>query len=464
MKTKEIIVSCVAAIGITAALLSAQTSKPVYEQYRQAAARLIGAALEDSAGLDRLAYLCDRIGNRLSGSPALERAIVWAASEMTKAGLENVQTIPVKVPHWVRGQESAALLSPVQRPLFMLGLGDSVGTPPAGIDADLVVVSSFEELARLGREKIAGKIVLYNVPFTSYGKTVAFRSAGASKAAQLGAVAALVRSITPSSLRSPHTGALRYQEGAPKIPAAAVSIEDAETIQRLSDTGNTVRMHLAMEAHMEADAESANVIGELRGSEKPEEIVVIGGHIDSWDVGQGAQDDGSGCMAALEAVSLIRQSGLRPKRTIRVVFWTNEENGTAGAKAYRAWVGDKIGNHVAAIEMDEGAEKPLGFQVLLQGASANAFARLKDLVKPLDAIQAGQIFRGEGETDIEPLMKSGVPGFGVRTVGAHYFDWHHTNADTFDKIDPHDFRLNTAALAVLSYELADMPERLADLH
>lgn len=448
-----------ALLGLVACLLVAQTP-----EFRDASTRLIRAALADNAGLYRLAYLCDRIGNRLSGSPALDRAIAWSASEMKNAGLENVRTIPVKVPRWVRGRESATLLSPLERPLFMLGLGDSVGTPPVGITADVVVVSSFEELARLGREKIAGKIVLYNVPFSSYGKTVAFRSSGASRAAQLGAVAALVRSITPFSLRSPHTGTLRYQAGAPKIPAAALSVEDAESIQRLTNSGNAVRVHLAMEAHREADADSADVMGELRGSEKPEEIVAIGGHIDSWDVGQGAQDDGSGCMAALEAVSLIRHSGLRPKRTIRVVFWTNEENGTAGAKAYRAWVGDKLGNHVAAIEMDEGAEKPLGFQVFLKGAAENSFARLKELARPLDAIQVGQMLRGEGETDIGPLMASGVPGFGVRTVGAHYFDWHHTEADTFDKIDPRDFRLNIAALAVLSYELADMPERLTDLH
>ncbi|MDQ6678254.1 MAG: M20/M25/M40 family metallo-hydrolase [Acidobacteriota bacterium] len=456
-------------------------AQPVTEKYRDTAARLIGAALESDAGMNRLEYLCDRIGNRLSGSSSLEKAIDWASAEMTRAGLENVRKLPVKVPHWVRGQESATLLNPLERPLFMLGLGDSVGTPAGGITADVVAVSDFEELAALGKDKVAGKIVVFNAPYVSYGQTVAYRAAGPSRAAALGAVAVLVRSITPFSLRSPHTGALQYDPNVNKIPAAAVSIEDAESLARLVKSGASVRVRLNMEAKMLPDADSFDVIGEIPGSEKPEEIVVLGGHIDSWDIGQGAQDDGSGIMAALEAVSLIKKAGLRPSRTIRVAFWTNEENGGAGGRAYAKWAGDPAQTHVAAIEMDGGAEKPVGFgfgsggggrrsrrpmvpgDVETPPTTEAAFARAVEIGKLLDGIEAGSMQRGGGGSDIGPLMAAGVPGFGMATVGTHYFDWHHTNADTFDKVNPHDFKLNVAALAVLSYVLADMPERLSGM-
>ena len=255
----------------------------------------------------------------------------------------------------------------------MLGLGGSVATPPGGITAEVVSVASFDALNALGREKVAGKIVLFNVPYEGYGKTVVYRGSGASRAAKLGAVAMLIRSVGSLAMQTPHTGALNYSEADPKIPAAAITFEDATLIQRLTDSGETVAVHLYMEAHMLPDADSANVMGEIPGREKPDEIVVMGGHIDSWDVGAGAQDDGSGIMAALEAAVVIKKLGLHPRRTLRVVFWTNEENGSAGGLAYRAMAGDKIHNYVAAIEMDGGAEKPVGF-----GVSPGAGARQRD--------------------------------------------------------------------------------------
>ena len=293
---------------------------------------------------------------------------------------------------------------------------------------------------------------------------------GPTRAAALGAIAALVRSITPVSLRDPHTGATNYKDGVPKIPAAAVSLEDAMSMARLSATGEHVRVKLNMEAQLLPDANSADIMGEIRGREKPEEVVVLGGHIDSWDIGQGAQDDGSGIMAAMEAVVLMKQLNIRPRRTVRVVFWTNEENGAAGGKAYREWLGAEVKNHVAAIEMDEGAERPVGFDFggeegpgQRPQVSEAAFQRAVEVGKLLEGINAATISRGGGGTDINPLTLAGVPSFGLRTVGEHYFDWHHSNADTFDKVDPHDFRLNIAALAALSYTLAEMPERLGDL-
>ncbi len=327
---------------VSAVLASRLPAQQVPEKYRDAATKLIGLAQQDDDGLDRLEYLCDRIGNRVSGSASLEKALDWAVAEMKKAGFENVQKIPVKVPHWVRGQESAVLVSPSDRTLHMLGLGDSVGTGASGITADVVVVSSFDELAALDKSKVAGKIVLYNAPFVSYGQTVMYRTGGASRAAAMGAVAVLVRSITPLSLRSPHTGVMTYEENVPKIPAAALSVEDAESLARMYKRGAPVRVKLNMEAKMLPEADSFDVIGEIRGSEKPDEVVVLGGHIDSWDIGQGAQDDGSGIMASMQAVSLIKKAGLRPKRTVRVAFWTNEENGGAGGRAY-AQVGGRFG-------------------------------------------------------------------------------------------------------------------------
>ncbi len=470
---------CFAVLLFAGALFAAEPVN-ISEQYGDTAHKLIEAALADNDGLARLQYLCDHIGNRLSGTASLERAIEWAAGEMKKAQLENVQTPSVKVPHWVRGRESAVMIAPIEKPLTMIGLGMSVATPPEGITADVVAVSSFDQLTALGRDKVAGKIVLLNPAWKGYGPTVMYRTAGPSRAAQMGAAAVLVRSMTGVSLQTPHTGTLEYAEDAPKIPAAALSVEDAAMIQRLLDGGTPVRVRLMMEAHLEAPSDSHNVVGEIRGREKPEEVVVLGGHIDSWDIGQGANDDGSGIMATLEAVALIKKLGLQPRRTIRVVFWVNEENGGAGGRAYRDMVGDQIANHVAAIEMDGGAEKPVGFgfgngegfgrrrqtqtpPAQPQKVSEAAFQRVVEIGKLLQSIEGGKISRGGGGSDIAPLLSAGVPGFGVHTVEAHYFDWHHTDADSFDKIVPREFQLNVASLAVMSFVLADMPERLSEM-
>ena len=457
-----------AALLISGVSIAAE-NKPDAIRYTSVANRLIDAALADNAGLDRLEYLCYRIGNRLSGSDSLDRAIAWGADEMKNAGLANVRTIPVKVPHWVRGRESAEMLEPLQKPLFMLGLGGSIATPPGGISADIVSVSTFDELEKLGRVAVEGKIVLFDAPFVSYGQTVLYRSNGASRAARLGAVAALVRSITPRSLRDPHTGAMNYTDTDPKIPTAAVSVEDALWIHGLTRAGQRVRVRLTMEAHTEPDVDSADVMGEIVGSQKPEETVVIGGHIDSWDVGQGAHDDGAGIMAALQAVALIRKLGLQPRRTIRVVFWTNEENGGRGGIAYRDWAATQPGKHIAAIEMDGGAEKPTGFDLGIGQPTPRGTAGEHQIIPPrfmqraiaigtlLRRIDASKVTPGNGEADIAPLMAGGVPGIGLRTAGTHYFDYHHTEADTFDKIIPEDFKRCTAAIAVMSYVLADWP-------
>jgi carboxypeptidase Q len=428
------------------------------DAYRERAARIIGAALTSDRAYRRLAHLTDHIGHRLSGSNNLERAIEWALAEMRADKLDNVRAEKVMVPHWVRGAESLELTSPVTRSLSMLGLGNSVGTPPEGITAEAVVVRSFDELDALG-ERVRGKIVVYNVPFTGYGQTVQYRGAGASRAARHGALAAIVRSVTPVSLQTPHTGAMNYAADQPKIPTAAITIEGAELLQRMYERGEHPSLRLKMEAKFLPDAESANVIAEIKGSEKPDEIVLVSGHFDSWDVGQGAHDDGGGCIIAWETVRLLKELGLRPRRTIRAVLYTNEENGLRGGTAYFEAHRAEVAKHILAIESDSGTYRPEGFG-LAATASPQARADLEEIAKLLAGIRATRIAANGGGADIGPLMRAGVIGASLDVDGTHYFDIHHTPADTLDKIDPQDLAYCVAAMAVLAYTVADMPPAL----
>ncbi|WP_456424526.1 M28 family metallopeptidase [Rhodocaloribacter sp.] len=426
------------------------------EAYRAAADRLIDAALADSSAFERLGYLVDTFGPRFSGTRNLEDAIDWILGEMEADGLENVRGEPVMIPHWVRGKESLTLIEPRAAEMQILGLGGSIGTPPEGITGEVLVVGSFDELEARADEA-AGKIVLFNVPFTSYGPTVQYRTRGAVAAAQAGAVASLVRSVGPASLYTPHTGAMRYADDTPKIPHAAVTVEDAMMMQRMQDRGQKIVVRLYMEAQTLPDAPSRNVVAEIVGREKPEEVVVMGGHIDSWDVGQGAMDDGGGCVAAWQAVRLMKKLGLRPRRTVRVVLWTNEENGLRGGAGYRDAHASEVANHVLGIESDAGVFKPTGFGFT---GSDEAYARVRAVGRLLERIGAGEITRGGGGADIGPLMRRGVPGMGLRVEGAKYFWYHHTNADTLDKLDPHEMNLSVAAMAVMAYVVAEMPEGL----
>ena len=426
------------------------------DSYRDPASRLVGEALSSDFAWQRLALLGDTFGHRLSGSENLADAITWAAEEMKKDGLENVRTEPVKVPHWVRGQESVEIVSPRRYPMVMLGLGNSIGTPAEGIEAEILVVRTFQELDAAGA-KVRGKIVVYNAPFTTYGETVQYRSAGPSRAAALGAVAVLVRSVGPKGLRTPHTGALRYADAQPQIPAAAITVEDAERLQRMQDRGTHVRVRLKMEAKFLADADSANVVGEIRGREKPDEVVVIGGHFDSWDVGTGSTDDGGGCIATWEALRLMKKLNLRPRRTVRVVLWTNEENGLRGGQSYVERYREHLGNHVLMLESDGGVFRPTGFG--FSGSEA-ARAKVKEIATLLRGIQADRIGTNGGGADIGPSVEAGhLPAMSLEVDG-EYFLIHHTPADTVDKIDPMDVARASAAIAVMTYVVAEMPERL----
>lgn len=461
--TRSGVVALVAALAATSVgpriALRAESSPGWLEAYREPASRLIGEAVGSTFAWQRLAVLTDAIGNRLSGSAALDRAIAWAVAEMQRDGLENVHTERVTVPKWIRGAESAEIVSPAHHQIVMLGLGDSVGTPPDGIQAEILVVRSFEELD--GRAMHArGRIVLFNVPFTSYGETVRFRSQGPSRAARAGAVAMLVRAVGPPGLRTPHTGALQYAADAPKIPSAAITTEDADRLQRMADRGDRVVVRLKMEAHFDRDAESANIVGEIRGREKPDEVVVVGGHLDSWDVGAGASDDGGGCVVTWEALRIMKKLNLRPRRTVRVVLWTNEENGGRGGQAYRDQHRQELNQHVMMMESDGGVFRPLGF-----GFTGNDTARdtVRAVATLLAGIAADQISPGGGGADIGPsVQEARIPAMSLEVDGSKYFLIHHTPADTIDKIDPVEMAKCAAAVAVMAYVVADLPQRLGE--
>ncbi len=430
------------------------SAQELASSYRDDANRLIDAALANHDAFERLTELVDKFGHRVSGSVALEQAIDWIMEEMTADGLDRVAGDMVMVPHWVRGEESLEMILPRPLELPMLGLGGSIATPPGGIRAEVLVVSTFEELEERAGEA-QGKIVLFDAPFTGYGQTVQYRSQGAIVAARAGAVASIIRSITPYSQQTPHTGNMAYAEDVRRIPQAAITVEHAELLHRLQDRGERIELLLRMNAQTLPDAPSRNVMAEITGSEFPNEVVVLGGHIDSWDVGQGAMDDAGGVVAAWEAVRLMKELGLRPRRTVRVVGWTSEENGGPGGPEYARMHADE--DHVLAMESDGGVFKPSGFGFT---GSDTAFDIITEIGTLLERTESGRISRGGGGADISPLMRTGVPGMGLSVDGTRYFWYHHTDADTIDKLDPDEVALVVATMAVMAYVVADMPERL----
>ncbi len=441
----------VALLVAVVALVAAQTGGSWLDAYRPAADRLIRESQSSDFAWQRLAEVTDTFGPRLSGSEGLERAIDWAVAKMKEDGLENVRKEPVLVPKWVRGRESLDLVEPIGQPLPMLGLGNSIGTPAGGIEADVVVVRHYDELAARAVD-VKGRIVLFNVPFTSYGETVNYRTNGASRAAAFGASAVLVRSVGPTGLRTPHTGAMNYAGNAPRIPAAAITAEDADRFQRLQARGVRIRVKLAMEARFEADVTSYNVVGELRGRELPDEIVVVGGHYDSWDVGSGATDDAGGCIVTWEALRLMKKLNLRPRRTVRVVLFTNEENGLRGGNAYRDTHKAELSKHVMLLESDGGVFDPDGFGFTGPDPGRATVTAIASL---LTGLGASNIAAGGGGADIGPAAAAGKIPTMSHVVKGEYFLIHHTPADTIARITPKQMSDNAAAIAVMTYIVAD---------
>jgi carboxypeptidase Q len=436
--------------------LAAQNTQAWLEPYRPIAQRLISESRATEFAWQRLAEVTDTYGPRLSGSENLEKAIDWAVAAMQQDGLENVHKEPVMVPKWVRGRESLELVEPVRQPLAMLGLGDSIGTPDGGVEAGVVVVKNFDELAARAAD-VKGRIVLFNAAFTNYGETVAYRASGPSRAAALGAVAVLVRSVGPKGLRTPHTGATVYEAGGQAVPAAAIPAEDADRFQRLQDRKVPIRVRLSMAAHFEADTQSYNVVGDWRGREWPDEVVLVGGHFDSWDPGTGASDDGGGCIVTWEALRLMKKLNLRPRRTVRVVLFTNEENGGRGGNGYRDAHRSELVNHVLLLESDGGVFDPAGFGLTGPEPARRTVTAIASLLKP---VGAQTILASGGGADIQPSGAAANIPMMSHVVSGDYFLIHHTPADTIDRITPKQMSDNAAAIAVMAYVVADLPARL----
>jgi carboxypeptidase Q len=428
------------------------------------------AALSDDYAYRQVAHLTENIGPRISGSLQAKAAVDYVAAELRQLGLD-VHLEEVKVPHWVRGAETAELTeyasqaAGTTQKIVLTALGGSTSTPADGITADVVVVSNFDELKALGHDKVAGKIVLFNeifdkqkaaagMAFMSYGEAVRYRGAGPKAAADLGAVAALVRSVGSADFRLPHTG-FSFPAG---IPAGAVTAEDAGLIAHLSEQGK-VRMHLTLTPQKLPDATSYNVIADLKGSEHPEQLVVVSGHLDSWDLGTGAIDDGAGVVVAMEAAELLQKLHLHPKRTLRVIAWMDEESGGAGSQAYTKDYSAEFIRTVAAIESDSGAAHPLGFDVKMTPHAAELLRPVLGVLQSFGATAVQPSSYPPG-ADIAAMSEAGVPALGLLQDGRTYFYYHHSAADTLDKIVPAELRENAAAMAVMGYALASMKDPL----
>jgi carboxypeptidase Q len=428
------------------------------------------AALTSDYAWNQLAHLTENIGPRPAGSLQAQAASEYVASEMRRLGLD-VHLEEARVSHWVRGEEKAELVefpgqpTQVMQKIILTALSGGIATPAEGITADVVVVHSFNELTALGHDKVAGKIVLFNVPFDTrkaqagfafdaYGEAVIYRGKGGQAVAALGGAAALVRSVGGAEYRLPHTG---FSYAAP-VPAAALAAEDADLVDHLAAQGR-VRMHLTLTPQHLPDTTGYNVVADIKGSDHPEQIVVVSGHLDSWDLGRGAIDDGAGVVISMATAELLQRLHLRPRRTLRVIAWMDEENGGGGHEAYGKSHAAEMANHVAAIESDAGAAHPLGFSAKMSPAAVAALRPIMEILLPVGSTVVRPTNVSPG-SDIEPLVDAGVPGLGIIQDGRKYFDYHHTAADTLDKVDPKELRENAAAMAVMGYALAAMPDPL----
>lgn len=456
-------------LGVCAALALAASGAPALEKGLlpsdtvRTASDLRDRVAAGSRATDWVRELTERAGPRLAGSPGDRAAVAVALEMLRNLGFSNVRAEKVVVPVWVRVSESGEVTAPVSQKLALTALGGSVATPAGGLEAEVVGVRSFQEL-EARKDSVRGRIVFYDVATertkngSGYGKSVVYRAEGPSRAAAFGAAGVLIRSIGTDDNRLPHTGDLYYKEGAPRIPAAALSIPDADLLAHLLSRGQPVRVRFALDCGRRPDAESANVIGEVPGRERPEEVVVLGAHLDSWDLGRGAIDDGAGCGIVIEAARQIAALPQRPRRTVRVVLYANEENGLAGGKAYASAHAGELAKHAAALEADSGTGRPLGLSWNAGQTAAPLFSQITSLLAALDAGELEE--GGGGGVDISQLMLAGVPVVGLLQDHSEYFDFHHTANDTFDKIVPKDLDRATAAAAVATWCLAEAPAPL----
>ncbi len=439
-----------------------------FDAYEERVERMTADALAGGRAYSLLAELVEVAPHRLAGSEGAERAVEWARATMEALEFDAVRLEPCRVPHWERGAgERLEIVMPAEiagEKLPVLALGGSIATAEGGLEGELVVVQSFRELAELG-DAARGKLVLFDQPmqdalvdpFAAYGGAVVQRSQGAIQAGRAGAAGAIGRSMTHARDDLPHTGAMQYEAGVPRVPAVAISTNAAERLAALVAAGTSVRLRLELACRTLEDADSANVVGELQGSELPEEILLLGAHLDAWDVGQGAHDDGAGCAQVIEAVRLLKANGLVPRRTIRVVLFMNEENGLAGAKAYRAAHQAELAHHVLALESDRGGFTPRGFTLDAEGELFDLFTEAAELAAP---VGAGFVRRDHGGADISVLAPDGVPLAGYLPDAQRYFDHHHCERDTLDTVHPRELELGAVAIATLAYLVADYPEPL----
>lgn len=464
----------IAVLGETPPEATVKAAPAVFSGETVAALRqLQEAALHSDYAYGEVTHLTNNIGPRLAGSAQAAEAVQYVASELKMAGCD-ARLEKTIVPHWVRGEEDGFLVefagqaTGTTQKIVLTALGGSVATPPNGISAEVICVRNFEELNSLPSERIKGKIVLFNYPFDqqmaaegrggeAYGEAVVYRNEGPAEAAKHGAVACLVRSVGGANYRIPHTGQTTYLDNVPKIPAAAVTAEDADLIAALSREG-PIKMKLTLMPQTLPDAESANVIGDIRGHEQPDKVIVVSGHLDSWDLGTGAIDDAAGVAVSMEVAHLIQQLQLKPKRTIRIIAWMSEENGSSGSKTYAREHAGEFPSHFAAIETDGGAGHPIGINMT---AGRDAKQMLLPVAKILQQSGAGILdFVEHAGADITPLEKAGVPSFAPIQDSRFYFNYHHTAADTLDKIVPRELQENAAVVAVLTYALANMEQPL----
>ena len=450
------------AVAVAARLTEAESVPAIPPEVRKNAESLREKAFAGTRAVEWARGLTDQAGARLPASPGDRASIEWGLATLKALGFANVRAEKVRTNTWQRGVETGEVTAPYPQKLFLTALGGSVGTPDSGLEAEVLEVGSLDELDTRKEAEVRGKIVFFNKRMrrtpdgTGYGEAVRVRGAGASRGAKLGAVGVLIRSIGTDSNRTPHTGALRYEEAIAKIPAAALSNPDADLLERLGREGKPVRVRFTLGCRDRGQTESANVIGEIRGRDKPEEIVLLACHRDSWDLGEGAIDDGAGCGVIIEAARLISGMTPPPRRTIRVVLFANEENGLAGGRSYSTDHEDELARHVAALEADLGSGQPIGFS---WNAGPSAEPLVREIASLLEPLGAGDVrSTGAGGADIARLILAGVPLFSVRQDASRYFDWHHTSNDTFDKIEPESLDRMTAAVAAFAYVAASVPE------